>query len=217
MSSNFPWAGMTCYGPAMTDDRRSSMAALRNRDPIVDVLRQVLPATGRVLELASGTGEHAIHFAQALPDLNWQPSDPSPEARQSIAAWCNAKGLRNVGAAIDLDAAQDPWPAVPFAAIVCINMIHISPWQATIGLMRGAGSVLSPGAVLYLYGPYRRGDRPLESGNAAFDEDLRARNPAWGLRELDTVIACAADHGLVFERAIDMPANNLSVIFRKAA
>jgi SAM-dependent methyltransferase len=201
----------------MTDDRRSSMAALRNRDPILDVLRQILPATGRVLELASGTGEHVMHFAQALPDLEWQPSDPSPEARQSIAAWRGAQGVHNVGAALDLDAAEGPWPAGPFAGVVCINMIHISPWQATIGLMRGASGILAPGAVLYLYGPYRRADRRLEPGNAAFDEDLRARNPAWGLRELDTVIACAADHGLVFERVIDMPANNLSVIFRKPA
>jgi hypothetical protein len=200
----------------MTDERRSSMAVLRNRDPILDVLRHVLPATGRVLELASGTGEHVMHFAQALPDLDWQPSDPSPEARQSIAAWRSAEGLRNVGAVIDLDATRGPWPAAPFAATLCINMIHISPWQATIGLMRGASGVLLPGSVLYLYGPYRLGDRPLEPGNAAFDEDLRARNPGWGLRDLDTVIACAADHGLVFERAIDMPANNLSVIFRKA-
>jgi len=199
----------------MTDDRLSSMAALRNRDPILDVLRTALPETGRVLELASGTGEHVMHFAHNLPDLHWQPSDPSPEARQSIAAWSAAERLPNVAPPIDLDAAQGPWPMGPFAAVVCINMIHISPWPATIGLMQGASSVLPAGGVLYLYGPYRRSDRPLAPGNAAFDEDLRARNPAWGLRELDTVIACAADHGFVFEQVIDMPANNLSVIFRK--
>jgi hypothetical protein len=200
----------------MTDERRFSPAALRNRDPILDVLRGVLPATGRVLELASGTGEHVMHFAQALPDLEWQPSDPSPEARRSIAAWSAAEGLRNVRDVIDLDAAHGPWPVGPFAAVLCINMIHISPWAATMGLMRGASGALPAGAVLYLYGPYRRGDRPFEPGNAAFDADLRVRNPEWGLRELDAVIGCAADNGFVFEHAIDMPANNLSVIFRKA-
>jgi len=200
----------------MTDDRRSSPAALRNRDPILDVLRGVLPASGRVLELASGSGEHVMHFARHLPDLDWQPSDPSPDARQSIAAWASAEGLRNVGDVVDPDAALGPWPVGPFAAILCINMIHISPWPATVGLMQGASGVLPAGGVLYLYGPYRRGDRPLAPGNAAFDEDLRARNPAWGLRDLDAVIACAAEHGFVFDRAIDMPANNLSVIFRKA-
>ena len=199
----------------MTDDRRSSPAALRNRDGILDVLRQVLPPTGRVLEVASGSGEHVMHFAQSLPALEWQPSDPSPDARQSIAAWASEAPLANLAPPIDLDAAAGPWPAGPFAAVLCINMVHISPWPATIGLMRGASGVLPPGGVLYLYGPYRQAGRPLAPGNAAFDEDLRARNPDWGLRDLDTVIACGADHGFDFDRVVEMPANNLSVIFRK--
>ena len=202
----------------MTDPenlRSSAPAALRNRAPILDVLRKVLPATGRVLELASGTGEHIVHFARHLPDLEWQPSDPWPQARQSIAAWTQAERLHNIRAPLDLDAAHSPWPVDRMAAIICINMIHISPWEATVGLMRGAASALPDGGPLYLYGPYRRPDRPLEQGNAAFDRDLRARNADWGLRQLDAVIACGAEHGLVFECSIDMPANNLSVIFRK--
>lgn len=197
----------------MTDNRRSSPAAQRNRDPILGILRQILPKTGRVLELASGTGEHIAHFAKNLPDLDWHPSDPSPEARESIAAWSGAQP--NLAHPIDLDAAQGPWPAGPYAAIVCINMIHISPWSATLGLMHGAARLLPANGVLYLYGPYRRTNRPLEPGNAAFDADLRTRNPEWGLRELDTVIACAAENGLAFEHLVEMPANNLSVIFRK--
>lgn len=204
-----------CYGAGMTDpdqQRRSAPAALRNRDPILDVLRRVLPASGRVLEIASGSGEHVVHFARHLPHLTWQPSDPSPEARQSIAAW--AEGLEAVDAPLDLDASRLPWPVDAVAAILCINMIHISPWEATLGLMREAGRILQAGGLLYLYGPYRRADRPLAPGNAAFDEDLRSRNALWGLRDLDAVIACAAEQGLAFEQAIDMPAKNLSVIFR---
>ena len=198
------------------DHCRSAPAALRNRQPILDVLRKVLPASGRVLEVASGTGEHIIHFARHLPDLEWQPSDPWPEARQSIAAWTQAEHLNNIGAPLDLDAAQSSWPIDQAAAIICINMIHISPWEATVGLMRGAASILTDGDLLYVYGPFRRAGRPLEPGNEAFDADLRARNARWGLRELDAVIACAAGHALAFEQAIAMPANNLSVTFRKA-
>jgi SAM-dependent methyltransferase len=198
-----------------TDLRRSAPAALRNRGPILDVLRSVLPLTGLVLEVASGTGEHVVHFASKLPSLDWQPSDPSPVARQSIAAWAKAENLANIREAIDLDAAQSPWPIDLVAAVICINMIHISPWEATIGLMRGAGQVLVSGGALYLYGPYRNFDRPLEPSNLAFDQDLRLRDARWGLRDLDTVIECAASHGLKFERAIDMPANNQSVIFRR--
>ena len=195
---------------------RSAPAVLRNREPILEVLREVLPAVGQVLEVASGTGEHIVHFARHLPNLDWQPSDPSPEARRSIAAWTQAERLENVRTPLDLDAAKTSWPIDQAAAIICINMIHISPWEATAGLMRGAAHVLPRGGPLYLYGPYRRADRALEPGNAAFDLDLRARNAGWGLRELDAVIACGTENGLVFERSIDMPANNLSVIFRSA-
>ena len=194
---------------------RSAPAVHRNREASLNVLRKVLPASGRVLEVASGTGEHVVHFARHLPHLDWHPSDPSPEARRSIAAWTQAEHLENVRTPLDLDAAQTSWLIDQAAAIICINMIHISPWDATTGLMRGAAHVLPRGGPLYLYGPYRRADRALEPSNAAFDRDLRTRNADWGLRELDAVIACGAEHGLVFEQSIDMPANNLSVIFRR--
>jgi len=198
-----------------SDLRRSAPSALRNRDPILDVLRSVLPSRGLVLEVASGTGEHVIHFARELPALDWQPSDPSPAARESITAWVEAERPGNILEAMDLDAGQSPWPVEQVAAVICINMVHISPWEATIGLMRGAGQALARGGALYLYGPYRRPGRRLEPSNLAFDQDLRARDARCGLRDLDAVSQCAADHGLEFERTIDMPANNLSVIFRK--
>lgn len=200
-----------------TDDlRRYAPAALRNRDPILNVLRQILPPKGLVLEVASGTGEHIVHFAHHLANLEWQPSDPSALARESIAAWIEAERLANIQPPIELDAAQDTWPVDQVAAILCINMVHISPWEATVGLIRGAGRILHPGGTLYLYGPYRRSGQPLEPSNAAFDRDLRKRDTRWGLRKLDDIIQCATDHGLIFEQSIDMPANNLSVIFRKA-
>ena len=199
----------------MPDARRSAPATLRNRDPITAVLRDVLPEAGVVLEVASGTGEHAIHFARAFPTLRWQPSDPSPDARQSIAAWARAEKLNTVRPPLDLDAASDNWPIANADAIVCINMIHISPWDATVGLMRGAGRLLNSGQPLYLYGPYHRAGHALAPSNAAFDADLRLRDERWGLRDLDTVVACAEDQGLKLASVIAMPANNLSVIFRK--
>jgi len=207
-----------CYDRCMafaTDLRRSTPSALRNRDPILDVLRSVLPSTGLVLEVASGTGQHIVHFARELPALIWQPSDPSPAARESIAAWVATERRGNIREVMDLDAVQSPWPIEEVAAVICINMVHISSWEATIGLMRGAGEALVSGGALYLYGPYLRPDRPLEPSNLAFDQDLRARDARWGLRDLDAVIQCAANHRLAYERAIDMPANNLSVIFRR--
>lgn len=196
------------------DLRRIAPAAARNRDPILDVLRNALPPSGVVLELASGSGEHIVHFARALPHLQWRPSDPSPEARASIAAWTAAEGLDNVAPPLALDAAGD-WPVGHADAIVCINMIHISPWAATEGLMRGAGAILPAGGLLYLYGPYRRAGVALEPSNEAFDADLRARDPEWGLRDLDDVSACAAGHGLRVEAVLPMPANNLSVLLRR--
>lgn len=199
---------------ANDDARLAAPATYRNRDPILGVLRTVLPDTGKVLEVASGTGEHVVHFARLLPDLHWQPSDPSVAARASIASWIAAEGLANVRPPLDLDASRSPWPAEHAAAVLCINMTHISPWEATVGLMRGAAQVLSSAGILYLYGPFRRPGRSLEPSNEAFDRDLRAQDPRWGLRSLDVVIRCAADHGLVFDQAIEMPANNLSAIFR---
>ncbi|MGE3692594.1 MAG: DUF938 domain-containing protein [Novosphingobium sp.] len=196
--------------------RRMAPATQRNREPILAVLRDVLPERGIVLEVASGTGEHAVHFARALPELAWQPSDPSPDARESITAWAEAEGLGNLLPPLGLDAASAGWPVAAADAIVCINMVHISPWEATEGLLRGAGYLLPPGAPLYLYGPYRRSGRELEPSNAAFDADLRRRDPAWGLRLVEDVVECAEGNGLKLERIVEMPANNLSLVFRKA-
>ena len=197
------------------DPRQHAPATARNREPILAVLREELPESGMVLEVASGTGEHAVHFAQALPELTWQPSDPSPEARASIAAWRELEGSQNLLAPLELDDASDIWPIAHADAVVCINMVHISPWQSTEGLMRGAGRVLPRGAPLILYGPYRRAGRALEPSNAAFDESLKARDPSWGLRELEQVAECAASQGLDLSRVVEMPANNLTVVFRK--
>ncbi|MBR1217479.1 DUF938 domain-containing protein [Bradyrhizobium sp. U87765 SZCCT0131] len=199
----------------MTDDRLSAPAALRNRDPILDVLRSILPARGTVLEIASGSGEHVLHFARHLPNLIFQPSDPGTAEQRSIAAWITDSGLGNVNPPIAVDAAAPPWPIAHADAMLCINMIHISPWTATEGLMRGAAAILPPGAPLYLYGPYRRSDAPLEPSNAAFDASLRNRNPAWGLRLLDDVAALATAQGFSPPSVTPMPANNLSVVFRK--
>jgi hypothetical protein len=197
------------------DQRRFAPATMRNRDPILAVLREVLPASGLVLEVASGTGEHARYFAAALRSLTWQPSDPDALARASIAAWRDSAELPNLLAPLTLDAAGNGWSVTAADAILCINMIHISPWSATEGLMRGAGRLLAEGAPLVLYGPYVRPDHPLEPSNAAFDADLRRRDPAWGLRALDAVEACARSNGLSLDRVVEMPANNLSVVFRR--
>lgn len=195
--------------------RRFAPATARNRDPILDVLGPLLPESGLVLEVASGTGEHVVHFAQARPGLVWQPSDPSQEARESIAAWAEAEGLPNVRAPLALDAAAEDWPVDNFDAAVCINMLHISPWAATQGLMKGAGKRLTPGGLLYIYGPFRRADTPTALSNEAFDADLKGRDARWGLRMLEDVRAEAESNGLGFEGFVEMPANNLSLIFRK--
>lgn len=173
----------------------------------------MLSASGLVLEIASGTGEHVVHFARALPQLEWQPSDPSPDARASIAAW--AAGLANVALPIALDAAGEDWPVARVDAILCINMIHISPWCATEGLMRGAASLLPAGAPLILYGPFRVPGEQTAPSNEVFDASLRQSDPAWGLRDLDAVTTCAAAAGFARERVIAMPANNLCVVFRR--
>ncbi|MFN4296916.1 MAG: DUF938 domain-containing protein [Brevundimonas sp.] len=200
----------------LPDGAASSPAAGRNVEPILSVLKAHLPARGRVLEIAAGSGEHALAFARALPDLEWTPSDPSDEARSSIDAWRRAAGPDNLNTPLALNAA-DPatWPDGPFHAVVCINMVHISPWTSTEGLMRGAAQVLVPGGLLYLYGPYRETDAPLAPSNADFDRNLKARNPEWGLRALEDVSQLARDHGLHLTLRIEMPANNLSLLFRK--
>ncbi len=192
--------------------RQVAPAAARNRDPILAVLRGVLPAAGTVLEVASGTGEHTAHFAAALPGLTFQPSDPDPSRRASIDAWC--AGLPNVRKALALDATDSAWPG-SLAAVLCFNMIHIAPWAAAEGLVRGAGAALGQGGLLVLYGPFRRNGAHTAPSNAAFDADLRARNPAWGVRDLEAVAALAAGAGLAPPAVTEMPANNLTVIFRK--
>jgi SAM-dependent methyltransferase len=198
----------------MSDARREAPAVARNRDAIREVLRTVLPARGLVLEVASGSGEHARHFATAFPDLAFQPSDPDPEARASIDAW--ARGVPNILPAIGLDAAA-AWPIERADAVLCINMIHIAPWQACEGLLRGAARLLRPGAPLILYGPFRRDGAHTAESNAAFDADLRARDPAWGVRDLEAVAAAAADAGFAPPEVIAMPANNLTVVFRRGS
>jgi SAM-dependent methyltransferase len=194
---------------------QTSAAAARNRDPILGVLREVLPSRGLVLEVASGTGEHAAYFAAHLPGLVWQPTDPDSDALASIEAHRLAAGLRNLNAPLFLDASAPPWPVAPADAVVAINMVHISPWAATLGLTDGAARVLGPGGVLFLYGPYREKGRPLAPGNAAFDASLRARNPEWGLREVEDLVAVADRHGLELARRVEMPANNLSLVFSR--
>jgi hypothetical protein len=200
----------------MTDPRLSSPAALRNRDPILAILREELPPEGQVLELASGTGEHVAHFAAALTHLVFQPSDPSPEARASIAAHVAAAGVANVLPPLALDAARpDTWPADRPVAILAINLAHISPWEVTLGLLAGAGARLAAPAPLLLYGPFVRPDRPLEPSNAAFDADLRARNPEWGLRALADLDHEAGGRGLRRTRLVEMPASNLLLVYRR--
>lgn len=195
--------------------RRFAPATVRNREPIAQVLAEVLPERGVVLEVASGTGEHAVHFARAFPRLIWQPSDPDEESLASIRAWRDEAGLTNLLEPLSLNAASEQWPIAATDAVLCINMVHISPWAATQGLMRSAGRLLCTGAPLILYGPYRRGDAPTAPSNEGFDASLKARNPEWGLRDLETVAAEAVAKGLVLERVEPMPANNLTLIFRK--
>jgi SAM-dependent methyltransferase len=198
-----------------SDARLDAPATLRNRQPILDVLKPHLPAHGLVLEVASGTGQHVVHFARACPGLTFQPSDPDPAHRASIDAWAAALGLANVRPAIALDASAEAWPVEAADAVLCINMIHISPWEATLGLMRGAARVLSPDGLLYLYGPYKRGGRHTAPGNEAFDASLRAENPLWGVRDLEAVANLAAAQGFAAPEIVEMPANNLSLLFRK--
>ncbi|KVD57351.1 SAM-dependent methyltransferase [Burkholderia ubonensis] len=204
--------GTTPDDPSM---RLSAPAAERNRGPILDVLRRVLPARGDVLEIASGTGQHVVHFAAGLPGLHWRPSDPDAQARRSIAAWIAQAGLSNVDAPLAFDVRDASWPFAALDAIVCINMIHIAPWACAEALFAGASRVLRPGGVLVLYGPYRREGRHTAPSNAAFDAQLRSRDPSWGVRDLETVVALGLDRGLDCIEVVEMPANNLSVVFRR--
>lgn len=195
----------------------ASPAAARNAEAILAGLRAHLPKSGRVLEIAAGSGQHAVAFSTALPGLDWTPSDPSPDARASIAAWTAEADLSNLQPPLALDCLDEgTWPEAQFDAVVCINMIHISPWAATEGLMTLAERVLPrPGGLLYLYGPYREAEVPLAPSNAAFDASLKARDPAWGLRDRDAVVALARSHGLTLTLRTEMPANNVSLLFRR--
>jgi hypothetical protein len=199
----------------MSDDRQYAPATLRNRDFILDVLRDVLPMTGVILEIASGSGEHVVHFARNFPALVFQPSDPESDALLSVAAWVKATRVTNVRAPIALDALHSVWPIASADGIICINMVHISPWDATVGLIRGAAAILPPGSPFYLYGPYKRKGFTTAPSNQAFDRNLRDRDPTWGLRDLEAVAAIAQSVGFSIPAVTEMPANNLTVVFRR--
>ena len=200
------------YSPALL-----SPAVARNRDPILAVLRRVLPDRGTVLEIASGTGEHAAYFAAQLPYLVWQPSDVDPEALASIEAHREAANSPNLRAPVTLDVTAPVWPVTQTDAVVSMNMIHISPWTAAQGLIAGAARLLAAGAPLYLYGPFKENGKHTAPSNAAFDASLKARDPRWGVRDLDDVRALAASRGFEFVERVAMPANNLSLVFRRRA
>jgi hypothetical protein len=199
----------------MQDLRLAAPAALRNRDLILDAIRERLPPRGLVLEIASGSGQHCVRFGERLPEIVFQPSDPDPRARASIDAWIAAAGVTNVRAAIALDAAAPVWPLARADAILCFNMIHIAPWRATLGLLAGAARLLDKGAPLVLYGPYKRGGAHTSDSNAAFDRSLREENPEWGVRDLDAVEDAAIANGFSAAAVTPMPANNLTLVFTR--
>ncbi len=188
-------------------------AADRNKGPILEVLEEVLPKRGLVLEIASGAGRHVAHFAAALAGPVWQPSEPDPQLRRMIAA--AVTGISKIRAPLDLDVLQEPWPIAAADAIVNINMIHVTPWAATGALMRGAGKVLAEGGILYMYGPYRRFGGHTAPSNAAFDERLRMQDGQWGLRDMEDVERLAGEAGFSLERRVEMPANNFSLVFQR--
>lgn len=205
--------------PDRSSSRLFASATSRNRDAILEVLTRVVPAGAHVLEIASGTGEHATFLAERLPVASWQPTDPDPDSRASIDAWTAHLHASHVLPPLALDVTADPWPTGPTPrptdVVVCINMIHIAPWSACLALLDGASAALTSHGSLYLYGPYRRAGAHTAPSNAAFDASLRARDPAWGIRDLETVTAEAAGRGLRLDSVVEMPANNLSVLFRR--
>jgi SAM-dependent methyltransferase len=196
------------------DAKQHAPATARNREPIRQVLARELPPRGTVLEIAAGSGEHAIYFARAFPALTWQPSDASDAALASIAAWRAEAELDNLRAPVALDVTAATWPVAQIDAIVCINMVHISPWEATLGLFSGAARLLPSGGLLYLYGPYRFSGAFTAPSNAEFDRSLRDRDPRWGVRDVDDLVVVAGSHGLALRDTIEMPANNHSLVFR---
>ncbi|HEY8076107.1 MAG TPA: DUF938 domain-containing protein [Labilithrix sp.] len=200
----------------MEDARRFAPATARNREPILEVLRRVIPRGARVLEIASGSGEHAMYLGAELDVASWQPSDPDPAGRASIDAWRAFAHAERVLPAIDLDVERLPWPVSDVDAVVCINMIHISPWSATEALVSGAAAALVPGGLLYTYGPYMRDGVHTAPSNEAFDASLRGRDPRWGVRDIDDVARAAERQGLELREIVPMPANNLSLVFGRA-
>ena len=202
-------------GEKTANGQWSTPSAERNKGPILDVLARVLPRRGLVLEIASGTGQHVVHFAKALSGLTWQPSDPDAELRESIALRVWEEQRANVNSPIDLDVTKLPWPLQTADAVLAINLIHVAPWSATLALFKGAKALLSTGQVLFLYGPYRRYGHHTSEGNAQFDLDLRTHDPEWGLRDLEAVSDIAAGAGFVLAETVEMPANNFSLVFRR--
>jgi SAM-dependent methyltransferase len=199
-----------------SDGRWFMPAAERNKDPILDVLKRVLPTSGLVLEIGSGTGQHVVHFARALPQLLWQPSDLDAEFRDSITLWQAQEKLPNVRPPIALDVCRQPWPVNHADAVVSINMIHVAPPDATAGLLSGAANVLPSPGLLFLYGPFRRHGQHTAPSNAAFDAQLRARDPRWGLRDIEEVERLALEAGFSAAEVVPMPSNNFSLVFRKS-
>lgn len=199
------------------DARETAPAPERNQQPILEVLARVLPPRGLVLEIGSGTGQHVAHFAKALPGLTFQPSEMDLERHPSIEAWAAAASLSNVKPPLAIDVTQRPWVVSAADAVVCINVIHISPWETTLALMAGAGAILPAGGVLVTYGPYLRGGVHTSRSNDAFDASLRATNPLWGVRDIDEVAEVAARHGLALDEVVPMPANNFTLVWRRSS
>jgi SAM-dependent methyltransferase len=208
---------LKAVGQKLDNGRWLTASADRNKGPILALLKRVLPPTGLVLEIGSGTGQHVVHFAKALPKLTWQPSDPDAAFRKSIRSWVELENLGNVRAPLELDVCSLPWPVTHADAVLCINMIHVAPWAATEALLTGAKGVLIGGGVLFLYGPYRRFGRHTAPSNEAFDVQLRASDPAWGLRDLEAVVELAGTTGFELAEVVDMPANNFSVVLLSEA
>lgn len=207
---------MRCeHADELPDDRLVVASAERNSGPILKVLKRVLPETGLVLEVASGTGQHVVHFAQALKALSWQPTEMDAVCRRSISAWLMTEHLANVRQPLDLDVRTLPWPVPTLDAIVCINLVHIAPWSVATALFAGAGLALREAGLLYLYGPYSVQGKHTAPSNAAFDSALRAQDPEWGIRDLEDVDQVAKEQGFDLAETIAMPANNFSVLFRK--
>lgn len=197
--------------------KRIAPAAERNRQPILEVLAQVLPDTGTVLEVASGTGMHAAYFAEYLPRLRWQPSDPSPEAIESIAGWVSEAKRDNLYAPLSLDVRSRPWPVSGAEAVLCINMLHIAPWEAAVSLFEGSSDLLGSGTPLVTYGPYRMHGKHTAPSNEAFDLSLRSRNPSWGVRDLDELSDLARQTGFRLDKRFEMPANNMTLVWLREA